>query len=107
MKHVIALVTGLASLITGSAFAAQKLGQPLDERAPDVTYAKTCGYCHGRNVGPVILGRALDPAIVKTMVRHGRNGMPAFRPTEIADGELSALADWISKSKSVATESGH
>ena len=28
-------------------------------RAPDYLYARTCGYCHGHNVGPIIRGRAL------------------------------------------------
>jgi mono/diheme cytochrome c family protein len=107
VSRVIAFAGTAVMIMAGSAFAAQKLGQPLGDRAPEVTYAKTCGYCHGRNVGPVILGRALAPTTIKTLVRHGRNGMPAFRPTEVTEAELTALAEWISKSKPVATESGH
>ena len=107
MKQTVGFAIVAAALVAGSALAAQKLGQPLGDRAPEAVYAKTCGYCHGRNVGPVILGRALDPVLVKAMVRHGRNGMPAFRPTEVTDTELNVLASWIAKSKPLPTESGH
>ena len=94
-----------------AAAAALTLGSPLlaapGDRSPATTYAKTCGYCHGRNVGPVILGRGLDPGIVALMVRHGQNGMPAFRPTEVTPGELAALATWIAASKTNPAEAGH
>jgi mono/diheme cytochrome c family protein len=79
--------------------AAQKIGEVQPERAPEVVYAKTCGYCHGRNVGPIILGRKISANLTKVMVRNGLNGMPAFRPTEISDSELQALARWIARSK--------
>jgi mono/diheme cytochrome c family protein len=39
-------------------------------------------------------------------VRHGQNGMPAFRPTEITRSELDALAKWISASKADPAEKG-
>ena len=51
-------------------------------RGPAKVYAAICGYCHGANVGPIILGRALPPELVLTLVRNGKNAMPAFRPTE-------------------------
>ncbi len=88
------------------AWAAQKLGDVQMERSADVIYAKTCGYCHGRNVGPIIMGRKLSPDLIKLMVRSGPNGMPAFRPTEISDSELAALAKWISRSKKNLRETG-
>jgi mono/diheme cytochrome c family protein len=65
-----------------------------------------CGYCHGKNVGPVIRGRALPADAIKTIVRHGQNGMPAFRPTEITNSELDKLAQWISASKADPKELG-
>jgi hypothetical protein len=34
----------------------------------------------------------LTPEYVKAIVRNGFQMMPAFRPTEIADSELDALA---------------
>lgn len=107
MKYIAKFLIGASLVTSNMAFAGQKLGAPLGDRPPEAVYAKTCGYCHGRNVGPVILGRALSPAVTSMMVRHGRNGMPAFRPTEVTNAELAALADWIAKSKAVPTESGH
>lgn len=62
-------------------------------------YARTCAYCHDHGVGPVIKGRELDPAAIRLMVRHGAFGMPAFRPTEITDPELEAVAKMLSESK--------
>jgi mono/diheme cytochrome c family protein len=98
---------GLAALLCGTAvLSAQKLGQVQGERAPEIVYAKTCGYCHGTNVGPIILGRALPIETVKSMVRHGQNAMPAFRPTEITNAELDKLATWISTSKADPKEHG-
>ena len=98
----IVLALGLAS----AAVAAQKQGQPLGERPPQAVYAKTCGYCHGSNVGPILLGRSLPPEAIKAIVRSGQNAMPAFRPTEITDTELDGVAAWISTSRPSAKEKG-
>ncbi|MFM2370482.1 MAG: hypothetical protein RIS85_204 [Pseudomonadota bacterium] len=68
-------------------------------RAPEAVYAKTCGYCHGQHVAPIIRGRGLPPEIIIQYVRTGPRAMPAFRPTEISDAELKALAKWVSTSK--------
>jgi mono/diheme cytochrome c family protein len=106
MQPVFWSMAGAAMLAAGSAFAAQKLGQPQGERNPEAVYATTCGYCHGRNVGPVIRGRALPAEVIRLQVRGGRNGMPAFRPTEITNSELDALAKWISASKADPAEKG-
>jgi mono/diheme cytochrome c family protein len=75
-------------------------------RSPEVIYARTCGYCHGTNVGPIIRGRKLPPEAIAYMVRHGQGAMPAFRPTEITDAELKALSIWISTSKADPKEHG-
>lgn len=92
--------------LAAPAIAGQKLGEVQGIRAPETIYAKTCGYCHGRNVGPIILGRGLPAESVKYIVRHGQNGMPAFRPTEVKPEELEALAAWIEKSEARKGEHG-
>jgi mono/diheme cytochrome c family protein len=97
-------IVGLS--LASTAFAAQKLGEYQTERSPEVVYGKVCGYCHGKNVGPIILGRKLDPDMIKAVARQGRNGMPAFRPTEVTKAELDALAAWISKSPARTEEHG-
>ena len=104
MKVMISIMAGLG--LASAAYAAQKLGEYQPERKPEVVYAKVCGYCHGKNVGPIILGRKLETDMIKAVTRHGRNGMPAFRPTEITNVELDALAVWISKSPVPAKEHG-
>jgi mono/diheme cytochrome c family protein len=98
---------GLAgAILTGPVFAAQKLGEVQPPRAPEQIYAKVCGYCHGRNVGPVILGRHLPAESIKYVARHGQNGMPAFRPSEVTPAELDALANWISAAEARKEEHG-
>ena len=75
-------------------------------RSAEKVYASTCGYCHGRNVGPVILGRGLPVPAIEAMVRNGLNAMPAFRPSEISDAELAAVAAWVSASPANPQEHG-
>jgi mono/diheme cytochrome c family protein len=101
------LMPGLAlGIIAAPAGAQQKLGEVEAPRSPDQIYAKVCGYCHGRNVGPVILGRHLPPQSIKYVARHGQNGMPAFRPSEVTPSELDALANWISAAPARKEEHG-
>lgn len=107
MSRAAVLGIGLAgAILAGPVFAAQKLGEVQPPRAPEKIYAKVCGYCHGRNVGPVILGRHLPADAIKYVARHGQNGMPAFRPTEISPSELDALAAWISAAEPRKEEHG-
>lgn len=75
-------------------------------RPPEILYAKTCGYCHGQHVAPIIRGRGLPPEIIEQYVRTGPRGMVAFRPTEISDVELKALAKWLNASKADPKEKG-
>ncbi len=107
MKRIaLSIVAASVLAIAAPLVAGQKLGEVQGTRPPEEVYAKTCGYCHGRNVGPIILGRALPAESVQYIVRHGRNGMPAFRPTEIKPSELAALATWVEKSAARKQEHG-
>ena len=76
------------------------------ERKPEKVYATVCGYCHGHNVGPIIRGRNISPPVIAAMVRSGNGAMPAFKPTEISDAELAALARWIQASDKDPKEHG-
>lgn len=104
----IALLVAVAVLVfAGTAVSArQKLGEPLAQRSAEKVYASTCGYCHGTNVGPIILGRKLPAEAVAQIVRGGRNAMPAFRPTEISPAELDALSHWIERASANPQEKG-
>ena len=104
MKRLALLALALAA--PASADAGQQLGQYLPQRSPVKTYASICAYCHGHNVGPILLGRKLPANYIKGMVRAGRNGMPAFRPSEISPAELDALATWIAKAPKDTKEHG-
>jgi mono/diheme cytochrome c family protein len=106
LRGLLASGVVVAMALAAPALAGQKLGEAQPIRAPETIYAKTCGYCHGRNVGPIILGRALPAETVKYIVRHGQNGMPAFRPTEVKPEELEALAAWVEKSETRKGEHG-
>ncbi|QCI94476.1 cytochrome c [Novosphingobium sp. EMRT-2] len=92
--------------LAGPVAAQQRLGEVQAPRAPEQVYAKVCGYCHGRNVGPILLGRHLPAETVKYVARHGQNGMPAFRPTEVTPAELDALAAWIATAPARKEEHG-
>lgn len=93
-----------AALASGTAQA--QATYEVQPRAPQFIYDRTCGYCHGHNVGPVILGRRLPAVVVSAMVRSGQGAMPAFKPTEITNQELAALSAWIEASSADATEHG-
>ena len=95
---------GIAALATAGVGMAE--AAPSAPRAPETVYATNCGYCHGHNVGPIIRGRKLPPQLIEYMVRNGNGAMPAFRPTEIAPAELTALARWISRSEADPREQG-
>ena len=99
----IGAVSGLGFVTAGCDAIANAAPAP---RAPETVYASTCGYCHGRNVGPIILGKNIPAETVTAFVRRGQGAMPAFRPTEISDQELEALAEWIAASKANPKEQG-
>ncbi|MEO5707915.1 MAG: cytochrome c [Alteraurantiacibacter sp.] len=98
-----AMAAALA-LTTGGAQA--QATYEITPRDPQVIYDRTCGYCHGHNVGPILLGRRLPAAVVSAIVRSGNGAMPAFRPTEITDVELAALATWIETASTDTTDHG-
>ena len=95
---------GLAGSLSNSASA--QATYEIQPRAPEYLYARTCGYCHGHNVAPIIRGRNLPPAVIRSIVRSGMGAMPAFKPTEITDTELQALSEWLSQSETDPEEHG-
>lgn len=108
----IALALGLA-LVGGGGLLAGLPGKAsaqatyeIEPREPEYLYARTCGYCHGHNIAPIIRGRSLPPAVIESIVRSGMGAMPAFRPTEITNTELEALAEWLSQSEADPEEHG-
>lgn len=68
------------------------------EQGGERIYRKICSLCHETGVGPSLLGRHLPQAAIQHIVRHGINGMPAFRSSEISDEEVAALGSFIERS---------
>lgn len=66
-------------------------------RSAEQVWADTCHFCHDNGIGPALLGRQLPVELNKIFVRNGLRQMPAFRVSEIDDGELDALAKWINQ----------
>ena len=99
------VAVALASLLCDGAVGAENTPAIAESVGPSsalasAAYARTCAYCHKAEGGaPLLFGRNLTEAYIKAQVRLGPNGMPAFRPTEISDAELKALATMISTSK--------
>ncbi len=76
-------------------------------------FAKHCSYCHGpgtehpgtrqlrdtRGEEFALLEKRTDlhPDYIETIVRHGLNAMPPFKPTVITDAELDRLAKYLAK----------
>jgi mono/diheme cytochrome c family protein len=109
---VFVLVMG-ATLIPTAAFAAHV---PQRYAAGQVVYEYWCAACHdpgithpgthalmvkypggGRATGVITEWTDLPATYVSYMVRHGMSVMPQFRKTEITDGELAALAAYLSR----------
>ena len=77
----------------------------------EAIYEKHCSHCHspgmnfpgthqltktrGEDNGVLIERNNLVDVYVKTIVRNGLNGMPTFKPTQITESELDALAAFL------------
>ncbi|MEL1251294.1 c-type cytochrome [Aurantiacibacter gilvus] len=102
----LSLVAGSRLVAASSVEASAQATYEIEPREPEYLYARTCGYCHGHNIAPIIRGRSLPPAVIESIVRSGMGAMPAFKPTEITDNELDALAEWLSQSEADPEEHG-
>ena len=74
-------------------------------------FHSTCIYCHGERVwGTFALAARLGPGrallekrsdlaagYVRTVVRAGVGGMPAYRRTELSDADLEAIASYLTR----------
>jgi len=64
-------------------------------RSGEQVWMDTCGYCHGRGIGPELRGRALPFETIRVWTRYGLRQMPAFSETAISDMELAELGEWM------------
>jgi (+)-pinoresinol hydroxylase len=104
------------------------LGDALEARGQEV-FDQRCAACHGdvpdeifgpmflppmpgtqalearyRNALPAALERRSDltPEFVSAVVRNGLLSMPFFRPTEVSDDDLEALAAYLTRDRGAA-----
>ena len=103
----------VAAASGAGAVAAPEEEQPDPYAAGRAVYTKWCAPCHAPGVthpgthalatkyqgvksGVLLEWTDLQPATVKSVVRHGVSVMPQFRKTEISDADLDALAKFLS-----------
>lgn len=67
-------------------------------------YAKVCGHCHEKQVGPQIKGRQLPAPYITAIVRNGFRAMPAFPASFIDDNALQQVAEYISNAPAPAAQ---
>ena len=100
-KKLLQIVCLLSGLITLS----------LSAQDGEAIYQANCSHCHdpgmnnpgtqqltktrGEENGILIDRDNLVDVYVKTIVRNGLNGMPTFKPTQITESELEALAEFL------------
>jgi mono/diheme cytochrome c family protein len=97
---------------------------PAQGSVPDgaASYERHCSSCHDRGpehpgtarlvdrypAQPSLLDRqGIPPIMVRIIVRHGLNLMPAFRPGEISDKELEALGTFLAAGPHPAEGEAH
>lgn len=111
------LLIMLAGLAAAGAVGAEAPGAAPDGRA---IFERRCAACHapgldhpgtmqltvgrGLTVGALEARPDLTPAFVTAIVRSGLGLMPAFRPSEIDDAALDALARYLSPADPAAVE---
>jgi cytochrome c5 len=88
----LAFAVAIGSPHTGCAQAAHEW------RGPEHVYQSVCRYCHDTGVGPALHGRQLPVEYLRERVRNGFRAMPAFRPGELNDADLTRLAEWLHRS---------
>jgi mono/diheme cytochrome c family protein len=107
LRRIGALVALLASQLAGAQSPPQ--ASPLERG--QALFAGSCAYCHsqrgfatallGKRVGPqnsILEARTdLSPALIHTVVRHGINGMPWYRRSELSDAQLDDIVAYLTR----------
>ena len=115
--------TALLAVLAMSVHAAAAGDTALVERG-DTMFQKLCSACHGKGHGddsepatllpgtlalrikyrgerPALLENRTDlsPAVLRAFVRNGVGSMPPFRPTELSDRDIEAIAAFLTRSR--------
>jgi (+)-pinoresinol hydroxylase len=105
-------IGALVALLAASQLAlAQSLPQASSVERGQGLFAGSCAYCHSqrgfatallaKRLGPqnaILEARTdLSPALIHTVVRHGINGMPWYRRSELSDAQLDDIASYLTR----------
>jgi mono/diheme cytochrome c family protein len=74
-------------------------------------FAGSCAYCHSpKGFATALLARRLGaqnallearpdltPVLIRTVVRHGINGMPWYRRSELSDAQLDDIVSYLTR----------
>lgn len=96
------LALALAALLVCGGAHAQSAGE---WAGPEQLWRATCRYCHDNEIAGELRGAGLAPPAIVTAVRVGPKAMPSFTPSEISNGELERLAEWLSMQKAPPSQS--
>ena len=76
-------------------------------------FAGSCAYCHGqKGFATTLLAKRLgaqsavletrtdlSPALIRAAVRHGINGMPWYRRSELSDADLDDIVSFLTRQR--------
>ncbi len=70
--------------------------------AGQTVFQQSCNSCHpngNQGIGPALRGKNLSADQIKTRVRNGGGGMPAFASSQISDQQLNDLVAFVQSLK--------
>jgi mono/diheme cytochrome c family protein len=108
----------IAGLLLLAATAAAPHAPVTPQARAVVVFDRICSSCHGpagwatrtlakrMPADQALLAnrRDLTPEFLRAVLRNGIGSMPRFTPTDLSDGEIAALATWLSASRSGARQ---
>jgi mono/diheme cytochrome c family protein len=95
MVMVMTLVAACGDGGTGTKDAPKTAG---DVAAGQAVFQQHCNACHpggGQGAGPALRGRNIAEDRIRTVVRQGASGMPAFNANQINDQQLTNLVQYV------------
>jgi cytochrome c6 len=103
---ILTTIVAMMLLLTLAAACGQTQEAPAKtppDTAADVTAGRAvfdqhCNACHpggGQGAGPALRGRNVPEDRIRTIVRQGGQGMPAFNQSQINDQQLANLVQYV------------
>jgi mono/diheme cytochrome c family protein len=96
--------TGISLGVLALASAAAQAQSAGEWRSSEQLWRATCAYCHNEHVAAELRGTTLPTHAITGAVRAGPKAMPSFAGSQISEGELTQLADWLTHQKRPPSE---